>query len=169
MKPDHREIAAMIIGLTFVSGTAAPADPYPERARATTAAPRPACSFRGRTVRYRINRGNTSLNHHVNRGRNVNVNRNINHNRNANWHGSTEWHNGHWYNGVWHAGYRGAAAVGAAAAVTAAAIGSTVYSLPSGCGNVNVGGVGYYQCGPTWYQRQYSGGSTAYVVVNPPQ
>jgi hypothetical protein len=31
-----------------------------------------------------------------------------------------------------------------------------------------VGGVSYYQCGPTWYQRAYSGGSTTYVVINAP-
>jgi cysteinyl-tRNA synthetase len=33
---------------------------------------------------------------------------------------------------------------------------------------VIVGSVSYYQCGPTWYQRAYSGGSTTYVVINAP-
>jgi hypothetical protein len=26
----------------------------------------------------------------------------------------------------------------------------------------------YYQCGSTWYQPSYSGGSVTYVVVNSP-
>jgi cysteinyl-tRNA synthetase len=33
---------------------------------------------------------------------------------------------------------------------------------------VVVGAVSYYQCGPTWYNRRYMGGSTTYVVVNTP-
>lgn len=31
-----------------------------------------------------------------------------------------------------------------------------------------VGGVTYYNCGSTWYQRSYGGGSVTYVVVNAP-
>ena len=33
---------------------------------------------------------------------------------------------------------------------------------------VIVSGVTYYQCGPTWYNRAYAGGSVTYVVVNAP-
>jgi hypothetical protein len=62
-----------------------------------------------------------------------------------------------------------AAAVVGAAAVTAAAIGSTVYTLPSSCTTVVVNGITYEQCGSSWYQPQFSGTTTTYVVVNPPQ
>jgi hypothetical protein len=63
-----------------------------------------------------------------------------------------------------------AAAVTTAAIVgTAALIGSIVYSPPAGCIPVGVGGVTYQQCGSTWYQPQFSGTTTQYVVVNPPQ
>jgi hypothetical protein len=78
----------------------------------------------------------------------------------------------------WDGGYTGccyygrpvarAAAWGAAAAVTSAAIGSTVYSVPSGCSETEVNGVTYLQCGSTWYRPQFSGSSTSYVVVSPP-
>ena len=62
-----------------------------------------------------------------------------------------------------------AAVVGTAAAVTAAAIGSTVYTLPSSCTTVVVNGFTYEQCGDVWYQPQFSGTTTTYVVVSPPQ
>jgi hypothetical protein len=62
-----------------------------------------------------------------------------------------------------------AAVVGTAAAVTAAAIGSTVYTLPSSCTTVVVNGFTYEQCGSAWYQPQFSGTTTTYVVVSPPQ
>jgi hypothetical protein len=32
-----------------------------------------------------------------------------------------------------------------------------------------VNGITYQQCGSTWYQPQFAGTSTTYVVVNPPQ
>jgi hypothetical protein len=32
-----------------------------------------------------------------------------------------------------------------------------------------VNGFAYQQCGSTWYQPQISGGSTTYIVVNPPR
>jgi hypothetical protein len=53
--------------------------------------------------------------------------------------------------------------------VTAAAIGSTVYTLPSSCTTVVVNGFTYEQCGSAWYQPQFSGTTTTYVVVSPPQ
>lgn len=59
-------------------------------------------------------------------------------------------------------------AVGAAVATTAAIIGSMVNTIPPSCVNTTVGGVAYYQCGSTWYQPQFNGGTTTYVVVNPP-
>ncbi|MDB4433493.1 hypothetical protein N9166_02020 [bacterium] len=31
-----------------------------------------------------------------------------------------------------------------------------------------VNGVTFYNCGPTWYNRAYAGGSVTYVVVNAP-
>ena len=81
------------------------------------------------------------------------------------------------YGGGYYGGYGGccyhpvAAGVGlvAGAAITAAAIGSTVYSLPSDCVVTSVNGVTYQQCGSTWYQPQFEGENTTYVVVNPPQ
>ncbi|HWU55369.1 MAG TPA: hypothetical protein VN175_07695, partial [Rhizomicrobium sp.] len=49
-------------------------------------------------------------------------------------------------------------AVAGAAAVTAAAIGSMAYSLPPGCSPYG----GYYNCGGTYYQPQYSGSDVTY-------
>jgi len=96
---------------------------------------------------------------------NGNLNRNGNWNRNANWNGNGNWNGGRY--GYGYGGYGGwgygagrAAAWGLAAGATAAAIGSTVYSLPSGCASYN----GYYNCGGSWYQPS----GTGYVVVNPP-
>jgi hypothetical protein len=39
----------------------------------------------------------------------------------------------------------------------------------SSCSAVSINGLTYYQCGSTWYQPSYSGGSVTYIVVNPPQ
>jgi hypothetical protein len=109
----------------------------------------------------------------VNRNYNVNRNVNVNVNRDVNVHGA--------YYGGYHGGYYGpccyhdyhpvatAAAVTATAMVTAAVIGSIVHTLPSGCTSVMVNGFAYQQCGSTWYQPQISGGSTTYIVVNPPR
>jgi hypothetical protein len=99
------------------------------------------------------------LNVNVNRDfdRNVNVNRNVNVDVDRR---------------GWGYGYHPIAtgvAVGATAAVTAAVIGSVVYSLPPSCSSVVVGGIGYQQCGSTWYQPQYAGSNVTYVVVNPPR
>ncbi|HYR90163.1 MAG TPA: hypothetical protein VE422_39185 [Terriglobia bacterium] len=50
------------------------------------------------------------------------------------------------------------------------AFGATVAMLPStGCSTVVVGGIGYSQCGSTWYQPYYSGTTVQYVVVTPPK
>lgn len=48
------------------------------------------------------------------------------------------------------------------------AFGATVAMLPSGCSTVVVGGIGYSQCGSTWYQPYYSGTTVQYTVVMPP-
>jgi len=53
--------------------------------------------------------------------------------------------------------------------VTAAVVGSLVYSLPPSCTSVVVNGFAYQQCGSTWYQPQFAGTTTTYVVVNPPR
>ena len=60
-------------------------------------------------------------------------------------------------------------AIGATAAITSAVIGSMVYSLPPQCQTVVVNGIGYSNCGGTWYQPQYVGTSVQYVVVAPMQ
>ncbi|MBK7743936.1 MAG: hypothetical protein IPI40_09790 [Betaproteobacteria bacterium] len=60
-------------------------------------------------------------------------------------------------------------AIGATAAITSAVIGSMVYTLPPACQTVVVNGVGYNNCGGTWYQPQYVGTSVQYVVVAPLQ
>ena len=93
-----------------------------------------------------VNNVNTNRNTNVNASRNVNVNVNNN-----------GWDND--YHPV-----AGAMAVGAAVAVTSAIIGSTVATVPPGCGPVNYGGMVYQQCGGTWYQPQGS----QFIVVNPP-
>jgi hypothetical protein len=62
-----------------------------------------------------------------------------------------------------------AAAVTATAVVTAAVVGSIVHSVPPSCSTVVVNGLAYQQCGSTWYQPQFSGTTTTYVVVNPPR
>ncbi len=101
--------------------------------------------------------------------RNVNVNRHVNVNRDVDVHV----HDHGW-------GYRGccyhsvgtavatAAAVTATTMVTAAVVGSIVHTLPASCTVVVVNGIGYQQCGSTWYQPQLSATNTTYVVVNPP-
>ncbi len=65
----------------------------------------------------------------------------------------------------------GAAAAGAlvGSAITAAAVGSTVYTLPADCVTTVVNGIAYSRCGDTWYQPQFEGTTTSYVVVSPPQ
>lgn len=77
------------------------------------------------------------------------------------------------YHGHWDSPW-GYAAVGAAAVTAAYAIGtvvtaSTFATLPCTPTTVVVGGVTYYQCGPTWYSQAYSGGDVTYVVVEAPR
>jgi hypothetical protein len=53
-------------------------------------------------------------------------------------------------------------------AVGASLTAATFRALTCASRTVVVNGVSYYNCGPTWYNRAYSGGSTTYVVVNAP-
>jgi hypothetical protein len=72
----------------------------------------------------------------------------------------------HRYGCCYGGGWGTAAAVATTAAVTAAVVGSTVYALPSSCSTVIVDGFAYQQCGDVWYQPQFAGSTTNYVVVN---
>jgi hypothetical protein len=112
-----------------------------------------------------VNRGN---NRNVNRNTNINSNKNINSNRNVNV--NVDHYHGGYYGGGYNNGccYHPVATV-AAVMVTAAVIGSMVNTLPPSCSSVIVNGMAYQQCGSTWYQPQFSGGSTTYVVINPPR
>ncbi|MSQ98035.1 MAG: hypothetical protein EXR85_01865 [Xanthomonadales bacterium] len=104
------------------------------------------------------NRGNINTGD-INRG-NVNIDNNVNVNVD------------HDYNNGWGGGYyhpvAAGVAIGAVAVTTAAVLGSYYYALPStGCAQVLVTGVSYYQCGSAYYQQTWSGSNVVYVVVNP--
>jgi hypothetical protein len=106
-----------------------------------------------------VNRSaNVNRNTNVNRNANVNVDRNVNVNANEGYHGGCCYHP-----------VGRAAVVAGTAAVTAAVVGSSVSTLPPACSLVEVNGIAYQNCGGTWYQPEFSGGSTTYIVVNPPQ
>jgi hypothetical protein len=114
---------------------------------------------------------NVNRNTNINRNTNVNVNRNVNVNVNNNYY-----HGGGYYGGGYYGGggccyhpVAVAAAVTATAVVTAAVVGSIVSSVPPSCSTVIVNGLTYQQCGSTWYQPQFSGTTTTYVVVNAPR
>jgi len=61
-----------------------------------------------------------------------------------------------------------AAAVATTAVVTEAIAGTRVNTLPPNCTTVVANGVTYQNCGGSYYQPQFSGGNTTYVVVNQP-
>jgi hypothetical protein len=130
-----------------------------------------AANVRG-SARTSVNRSG-GANRSANVNRNVNVNQNVNVNRNVNVHHDVDvYHHGGYYGGCCYHDYHPvatAAAVTATAMVTAAVIGSIVNTLPAGCTSIVVNGIGYQQCGSTWYQPQFSGTSTTYVVVNAPR
>jgi hypothetical protein len=112
-----------------------------------------------------VNRNaNINRNTNVNRDYNANVNRNYNVNRNVN----VDVDRGGWGGCCYHSGVGVAAAVATTAAVTAAVVGSRVQTLPPSCTTVMAGGVTYQQCGSVWYQPQFVGTGTTYVVVNAP-
>ena len=112
-----------------------------------------------------------SVNRNTNVHRSTNVNRNTN--VNVNRHVDVDvHHHGGYYGGCCYHDYHPvatAAAVTATAMVTSAVIGSMVNTLPPSCTSIVVNGIGYQQCGSTWYQPQFSGTSTTYVVVNSPR
>jgi hypothetical protein len=69
-----------------------------------------------------------------------------------------------WNGAVW------GAAAGYWAGYTAGAVyGDVVYTLPASCTVVVVNGITYNQCGDVWYQPQFEGTDTTYIVVEPPQ
>jgi hypothetical protein len=105
---------------------------------------------------------NANRNVNANQNINANVNRNVNVNRDVNVDVDRNYY-GDW-DDRWHP-----VATAAAVATTAAIVGSIVTSIPPSCSTVVVNGIGYSQCGSTWYQPQYAGTSVQYVVVNPPQ
>jgi hypothetical protein len=105
---------------------------------------------------------NVNRNVNVNRNANVNVNRNVNVN-------NSYYRGGYYGGGCCYHPVATAAAVTAAAVVTAAVVGSIVNSVPPSCTSVIVNGLAYQQCGSTWYQPQFSGTATTYIVVNPPR
>lgn len=46
--------------------------------------------------------------------------------------------------------------------------GTEMAALPGGCASMNVNGVNYYQCGPTWFQPFFGGNGVYYTVVPAP-
>jgi len=111
-------------------------------------------------TRTNVNRGGSrkSVNKNVSKksvNKNVNINKNVNVNVDRR-HG-----------GYYDRRYRPVART-AAVVATAVVVGSIIYSLPSNCTTVVTNNISYRQCGSTWYQPRYSGGSTSYVVVNAP-
>jgi hypothetical protein len=103
--------------------------------------------------------------------RNVNVgdvNCNVNVDRDLDVHGNFNGGYDRWGHPI-AAGAAVGVAAGVAGAVTSAALGSTVAVLPLSCSTVVVNGVGYSQCGSTWYEPYYSGTTVEYMVVSPPQ
>jgi hypothetical protein len=112
---------------------------------------------------------NKNVNKNTNVNRNTNVNTNVNRNTNVNVDRRRDVdididvdhrHGGCCYHPV---------ATVAAVAVTAAVVGSIVYSLPPSCTVIMANGIAYQQCGSVWYQPQFVGTSTTYVVVNQPR
>jgi hypothetical protein len=120
----------------------------------------------GRSVRS-VSRSDVNVNRGGEVNRNYNANVNVNRDVNVNVH--NDYHGGYGYGGCCYHPVATAAAVTATAVVTSAVIGSIVYSLPASCSAVIVNGITYQQCGSAWYQPQFSGGNTTYVVVNAPR
>ena len=128
-------------------------------------------------ARTSVSNKNANRNTNVNRNKNVNVNSNRNVNRNVNVDRDIDIdrdvdidvdvdRHGCCYH---HSGWGTAAAVTAAAVTTAIVVGTVVNTLPPSCTVVMVNGFTYQQCGNTWYQPQFVGTSTTYVVVNAPR
>lgn len=104
---------------------------------------------------------NRDINRDINRDVNRNATRDIEHDHDWDWDND--------YDGCcWHP-FAAAAAVTAGAAITAAAIGSVTYALPADCSVTIVNGITYQNCAGTWYEPQFNGTTTTYIVVEPPQ
>lgn len=116
------------------------------------------------------NNRNTNNNTNVNRNTNVNNNTNVNRNTNVNVNRDVNVNVHNSYNSGYYGGGCCYHPIATAAAVTATAlvVGSMVNSLPPSCTTIYANGVTYQQCGSTYYQPQFSGGNTTYVVVNHP-
>jgi hypothetical protein len=112
---------------------------------------------------------NVNRNTNINANRNVNVNANRNVNVNVNVDRDVHVHGGYYGGGCCYHPAATAAAVTATAMVTAAVIGSVVHTLPPSCTVVMVNGLTYQNCGGTWYQPQFVGTTTTYVVVTAPR
>jgi hypothetical protein len=112
---------------------------------------------------------NANSNTNVNANKNVNVNQNVNVNRDVNVNVNKNYSGGG-YGGpcCYNSGVGTAAAITAAAVGTAMVVGAMVNSLPPSCTAISANGVTYQKCGSTYYQPQFSGGNTTYVVVNAP-
>ena len=126
---------------------------------------------RGGNANANVNRNaNVNQNANINRNVNVNDNRNVNVNRNVDVNVRGGYYGGGYYGGgcCYHP-VATAAAVTAATVATAAVVGSMVNTLPPSCSAVSVNGLTYQQCGSTWYQPQFVGSSTSYVVVTAPR
>ena len=105
-----------------------------------------------------VNRNvNRDFNRDLNVNRDVNVDRSFNRDINVNRDIDVDYHYDRWGHPI---------ARGVAAGV---ALGTTVALLPSSCTTVIIDGIGYSQCGSTWYQPYYSGDTVQYVVVNSPR
>ena len=92
---------------------------------------------------------------------NTNQNVNVNVNKNVYIHGSS-------YSGgacCYNPAPVGVAVVGTSTVV----VGTRVTVLPASCTVVRVNGFTHSHCGNTWYQPQFVGTSTAYVVVAAPR
>lgn len=111
---------------------------------------------------YNVN-ANKNVNVNTNKNVNVNTNQNVNVNVNKNVyvHSSSSYYGGSCcYN---------PAPVAAAVVATAIVVGARVNTLPPACTVVYVNGLTYHHCGSAWYQPQFVGTSTTYVVVTAPR
>lgn len=115
-----------------------------------------------------VNR-NTNVNKNTNVNRNTNVNKNtnvnVNRDRDIDIDVDVDHHGGCCYHSSGGAFVAGAV-VGAA--VTAAVVGTRVNTLPPSCTVMVVNGIAYQQCGGVYYQPQFVGTTTTYMVVNQP-
>jgi len=125
---------------------------------------------RNASARTSVNKSaNVNSNKNVNANVNKNVNVNTNQNVNVNVNKNVNVNSGSYYGGGCCYHSNTAAVVATTAIVTAAVVGSRVNTLPPACSVVVVNGLTYQHCGSTWYQPQFVGTSTTYVVVVAPR